>query len=173
MPPRPRPERSTRPQWNGRDFYACFGERSDRRRWEDARRYGFVAGGGAPWYWRTLLQLRPGHRVFTHIPKVGYVGVGEVVAPAVEVHDFHVRIGGREVPILDAPLVATGMASGADDHAQAERLVRVRWLDSVPRDEAFWADGLFGNQNTVCKLRHEQTLHQVAAWFDVDVEPAD
>lgn len=132
-----------------------------------------MSGGGGRWYWRTLLQLRPGHRVFVHIPQVGYVGVGEVTAPAVEVSDVHVVHEGRRVPLLSAPLVAEQMGEDTGDPERAERVVRVRWLDTVPREDAFWVPGLFGNQNTCCRLRHEPTLHQVAAWFDVEVPDPD
>jgi hypothetical protein len=45
--------------WNQRDIYISFGH-GDSRRWEDARRYGFVAGGGDPWYSRTLNSLKEG-----------------------------------------------------------------------------------------------------------------
>jgi hypothetical protein len=34
--------------WNGRDFYISFGD-GNSRRWEDALKYGFVAGGGKRW----------------------------------------------------------------------------------------------------------------------------
>src|SRR3954454_23364290 len=75
-----------REDWNGRDFYYSAGE-GDRRRWPDMARYGFVSAGGGRWYSRTLRALRPGHRVWAHIPRVGYVGVGEVLAPVVPVGD--------------------------------------------------------------------------------------
>src|SRR3954452_18809299 len=76
--------RGKRSQWNGRDFYYSAGE-GDRRRWPDMVRYGFVSAGGGRWYSRTLRALEPGHRVWAHIPRVGYVGVGEVTAPVAPV----------------------------------------------------------------------------------------
>lgn len=39
----------------------------------------------------------------------------------------------------------------AADDDEAEYLAPVRWLHTVPREEAFSEVGLFGNQNTVCK----------------------
>jgi len=66
--------------WNGTDFYVSFGE-GDHRSWEDARKFGFVSGGGGRWYSKTLEALQPGHRVFACVPGEGYVGVGEVLAP--------------------------------------------------------------------------------------------
>src|SRR3954449_13608625 len=59
------------------DFYYSAGE-GDRRRWSDMVRHGFISAGGGRWYSRTLRALSPGDRVWAHIPKVGYVGVGVV-----------------------------------------------------------------------------------------------
>lgn len=74
--------RKPRPPWNKQDFYVAFGESDDpnhdRRRWEDAVKYGFISAGGGLWFSRTLEQLFPGARVFVYIPKTGYVGVGTV-----------------------------------------------------------------------------------------------
>ena len=155
------------------DYYVTFGERTARRRWEDARRYGFVSAGGGWWYSRTLFKLAAGDRVWVLIPKVGYVGVGEVVAGAVRVDDFTVEVDGEEVSILNAPLEATRMHVGRDDHEQSEYLVRVRWLDTVDREDAVWVPGMFGNQNTVCLLRHEFTRDVLDQHFSAPLEPAD
>jgi hypothetical protein len=70
------------PLWKGQDFFVSFGESDSlahgRRRWEDAVRSGFISAGGGSWFSRTLDQLFAGARVFVHIPKLGYVGVGIV-----------------------------------------------------------------------------------------------
>jgi hypothetical protein len=67
-----------RENWNGQDFYVSFGDGLGRS-WEDAMKYGFISGGGGKWYSRTLSQLFIGARVFVCLPKLGYVGVGEVL----------------------------------------------------------------------------------------------
>jgi hypothetical protein len=90
--------------WNGRDFYVSFGEDA-RRNWDDAKIYGFVAAGGGAWYSKSLQQLKPGHRVFTYIPKGsgvgGYVAVGEVTGEAMLAKDFEVHQNGAARPYLD------------------------------------------------------------------------
>ena len=77
-PDAPPTEPSTRAarknDWNG-EFYVSFGE-GDHRSWNDARKYGFVSGGGGEWYVGTLRMLEPGNRVWVNIPGTGYVGVG-------------------------------------------------------------------------------------------------
>jgi hypothetical protein len=146
--------------WNGTDFYVSFGE--PRRDWEDARRFGFISGGGKRWYWRTLEQLDPGHGVFVCIPGTGYVGIGEVVTPAVPINDFRVTVDGAEVPLLSAPgFRSTDMGEFADDPERSERVVAVKWLKTVSRDQAIWEKGMFANQNTACALRSSFTRERV------------
>src|SRR3954468_13482361 len=73
-----------------------------RRRWEDARRFGFVSGGGGPKWTRRLRELLPGDRVYVHVPVAGphgYVWIGEVAEAAVPAEDF--LVNGSS--ILDRP----------------------------------------------------------------------
>jgi hypothetical protein len=140
--------RGKREEWNGRDFYYSAGE-GDRRRWADMVRYGFVSAGGGRWYSRTLRALRPGHRVWAHIPRVGYVGVGET-------------------GLLESELEAPAMDRHAGDPDRREYVVRVRWVASVEREEAFWIPGLYANENSVTKLRDSWTLQRLREVFGVE-----
>jgi hypothetical protein len=147
-----------RAPWNGRDFYYSAGE-GDRRRWPDMVRYGFVSAGGGRWYSRTLRALEPGHRVWAHIPRVGYVGVGEVTAPVAPV---------VETGLLDEDLEAPAMDRALDDPERREYAVRVRWLVTVACEEAFWIPGLYANENSVTKLRDSWTLQRLCEAFGVE-----
>jgi hypothetical protein len=164
--------RKNRPPWNKQDFYVSFGESQDpvhdRRRWEDAIKYGFISAGGRRWFSRTLEQLFPGARVFVCIPKTGYVGVGTVTETSQRVSDFKVEVDGRTVPILEAPLAATKMDKGADEPERSEYLVRVDWIKTLPRDQAIWEKGMFANQNSAAKLRHQFTLERLTEAFDLE-----
>src|SRR5207253_1395792 len=106
------------------------------RRWTDMVRHGFVSAGGGRWYSRTLRALEPGHRVWAHIPRVGYVGVGDVTEPVVAID---------ETGLLDARLEAPAMDRHLGDPDRREYAVRVRWAVTVPREEAFWIPGLYAN----------------------------
>lgn len=161
--------RRKQPPWNGRDFYVSFGD-GDRRNWDDASRYGFIAGGGGTWYSQTLKNLLPGHRVFVHIPQTGYVGVGEVTAEAVPVGRFVTAVDGESRPLLELPLRASRMAEGKDDPDLAEWVVAVRWLARRSREEAFWEKDLFASQHTACKLRQPFTIERLTEHFDLDPE---
>ena len=90
-----------------------------------------------------------------------------VIEPAVRVNDFEVDLDGKRVPILQAPLQAANMGEDADDAEQSEYLVRVRWLDTRPREHpaVSGGQGLFANQNVVAKLRHPSTLQRLRESF--------
>jgi hypothetical protein len=153
--------------WNGVDFFVAVGE-SQHRNWDDMRRYGFVSAGHGDKYRRAMSNLFEGARIWAAIPGTGYVGVGQVTAPAVGVDEFEVEIDGRALPILQAPLKAANMGEDADDLEQSEYLARVRWIDTRPRDQAFWEKGMFANQNVVAKLRQPFTLQRLAEVFAAD-----
>lgn len=155
--------------WNG-EFYVSFGDGMGRN-WEDARRYGFISGGGGRWYSKTLNQLQKGDRVWVNIPKTGYVGVGIVEAPAVKIDEFKVTTEQGEVPLLEAPIKADYHKEWINDEDRAEYIVRVRWLRDVPIAQAKSELGFFGNQNTVCKPmtpKWNHTVERLKTLFRVD-----
>ncbi|MGZ3356034.1 MAG: hypothetical protein ACXVBO_14415 [Isosphaeraceae bacterium] len=164
-----RVSRKKRP-WNGRDFYISFGiNEGDPRRWEDARRLGFISAGGGAWYSRTLNALELGNRVFVHIPGEGFVGVGEVIESAQPVSDFMVSVNGNEMPILQDPeLKATNMGHDVGDPDNDEYVVRVKWLTTHTREDAFWEHGLFANQNSAVKLRDGHTIKRLEEHFGLE-----
>jgi hypothetical protein len=168
---RGRRSKRTRRAWNGRDFYVGFGI-GGTRSWDDAREYGFISGGGGPHYSRPLNRLEPGHRVFVHIPKSGYVGVATVTESAQPVKDFTVEVDSKQTPLLDLPLKAN-MAYDVDDSEKCEYVVRVRWLKALDPSEAYWETGLFANQTTACRLTNQFTLDKLYQRFDIRQDDND
>lgn len=138
-----------REPWNG-EFYACFGH-SETRDWEEGRRYGFIAAGGGSWYSNTLNLLSVGDRVWVKAPGYGFVGVGEVTGPREPITEF--RISTSEGERLASELLTGGSYHSEfnNDPERMEYLLPVRWLHTVPLDQAVNEIGMFGNQNTVCK----------------------
>jgi hypothetical protein len=152
--------------WNG-EFYVSFGD-DETRSWEDARKYGFVSAGGGSWYSRTLNLLKPGNRVWVRIPKLGYVGVGIVESEAIPASEFEVEQDGRPISIFDIGTSATyGAKANAEDQ---EYFIKIKWLKTLSRADAYDELGFFGNQNSVCKptvARWRNTVDHLKEKFNV------
>lgn len=134
--------------WNG-EFYCSFGP-NEYRPWEDAVRYGFISGGGGPWYSRTLQLLNPGDRVWVKVPGSGFVGVGLVTGRLLPAKDFRVRTSNGDVPLYEVPTKGE-YNWGLDDLENCEYFVPMEWAQTVELNDAFKEVGLFGNRNTVCR----------------------
>lgn len=173
-PAEPRKSRSAskvRP-WNGRDWYCSVGSGLGEDRWTTARRYGFVGAGGGAWFSKPLRNLQPGHRVFAYVGGAGYVGVGKVIAPVVRLRDLVADLDGGSVKVVDQPDLPNGLRERAHDVDDdiTEWTVPVRWLGSVPVEEAINARGLFAKQHSACRLTDENTIAYVAEAFGVGEE---
>jgi hypothetical protein len=135
--------------WNG-EFYCSYGH-SETRSWSDAVEFGFICGGGGPWYSKTLQLLSPGDRVWVKVPGTGFVGVGRVTGRSQPAASFRVATPNGERPILDVATRGNYHREFLNDPERCEYFVPVRWLQTVPLEKAVQEIGLFGNQNTVCK----------------------
>ena len=130
--------------WNG-EYYVNFGA-DQTRIWDEAVKFGFISGGGGPWYSNSLRMLAPGDRVWVKIPGAGFVGVGRVSGS---------RVSAKEFMIDDRP--ALEVMSGnyhrefVDEPDRAEYFVPVVWEKTLPASKAVQEVGMFGNQNTVCR----------------------
>lgn len=138
--------------WNG-EYYVSYGAGAERS-WEEARRYGFICGGGGLWYSRTLQMLQPGDRVWVNVPGTGYVGVGRVIGRRRSADDFTVTDDeGLERPALDVLTEGGYHRQYRSDPEMCEYFVPVRWDRTLPIEQAIRRIGLFGNQNTVAAPR--------------------
>lgn len=158
---------SPKEPWNG-EFFVSFGD-DEQRSWDDARKYGFISAGGGVWYSRTLNLLKPSNRIWVRIPKVGYVGVGIVESSAIPAGEFEVEENGQLKSILE--IKSSAKYGSRVDTEEQEYFVKVRWLNSVSRSEAYDELGFFGNQNSVCKPtveRWRNTVDQLKQKFDID-----
>lgn len=156
-----RSEAKAKAPWSGL-WYVNTGE-GPHRSWEDMRRYNFISAGGGERYSGPLQRLGPGDRIVAYKKGAGYVGYGTVTAPSVIVNDFQTANG----PLLSQPLAQSGMAEYKDDPTRAEYVVGVDWIKAVPITEAKRFDGMFANQNVVCKLRDPKTIEFLREQFGV------
>ncbi len=150
--------------WSGL-WYVNVGE-GPHRSWEDMRRYGFIAAGGGEKYSGPLNRLHSGDRIVSYQKGAGYVGYGIVTAAAVIAHEFQTKNG----PLFEQPLTQPGMLRPGEDVTRAEYAVGVDWIKTVPVAEAKRFDGMFANQNIVCKLRDLKTIDFLRAQFGISLE---
>lgn len=161
--------RKSREPWNGFDWYVSFGDEADGRSWDDAARYGFVSAGGGAWHSGTLKALPTGARVFVHIPKHGYVGVGTVTGEAMPFDRAEVQVDGTTSLLADFPLQGSYQhRDGGDTEESAEYIVPVDWHSTKTKDQAFWKQGMFANQHSACRLSNQFTIEQVSAFFGIE-----
>ena len=158
----------TREPWNGSDWYVSFGDEPTGRQWVDGMKYGFVSGGGGKKYSQTLKNLPLGARIFTYIPKIGYVGVGTVTGEAQRFDETTVIVDGIETKLTDLALAGNYRHDGDEDDDNAEWAVPVEWTRAVPRDQGVRKTGLYANQNTATKMRSQFTIEHLTAAFGLD-----
>lgn len=167
-------QRSTKAAWNGLDWYVSFGMEDATRSWDDARRYGFVSAGGGEWYSRSLRKLPVGARIFVYVPGHGYVGVGTVTGTAQPAFEAVLTENGEARSFSQLDLTGhygLGQAAVAQDGADMnEYIIPVSWQRTTDLPAAFWLKGLFANQNSACKLRHELTISEVSKAFNLTTE---
>ena len=141
-------------------FFFMFGNPS-RRRWEDARAYGFVSAGGGKRWSSPLDRLAPGDEVFVRVPDKGYVGIGTVLAERTPITDFKVEYDGVSRPLLEAPLISPGLDRHLGDPERMEYVVPVRWQSTVPEARAYTRPHLFSKRTTVWPLDDESAVAEI------------
>ena len=113
--------------------------------------------------------LKPTDRIWVRIPREGYVGVGIVESAAIPASEFEVQNDGNTVSILDIKTSANyGARVNTDDQ---EYFVKIKWLKTLSRSEAYDELGFFGNQNSVCKptaARWRSTVDHLKDKFKVN-----
>ena len=158
---------SKRAPWNGVDWYVSFG---GDRPWEDARRFGFVSAGGGKFYSQTIRSLQIGARIWVNVTGTGFVGVGNVIGPATRFKDARVHVGDELAPLTSQPLTGNYRHQSDEVDENAEWVVPVDWITTIPESDAYWEKGMFASQHSACKLRQEFTLERLAQRFGIDEE---
>ena len=143
--------------WNG-EFYVSFGEGKERH-WTDAQRYGYIAAGGGAWYSKTLDTLEVGGRIWVNVPGQGYVGVGIVLDKAKPITEFRLAdSSGKKVLITE---LLKDIPSPEKPNDLLEYYVPVKWIKTVPLNQAVKELGFFGNQNSAARPRAQKWNHTI------------
>lgn len=154
-----RSEAKAKAPWSGL-WYVNTGD-GPHRSWDDMRAYHFICAGGGERFSGPLNRLSPGDKVFAYQKGAGYVGYGVVTSGSVIVDEFQTKDG----PLLEQPLVQKAIARSGADPTTAEYAVGVDWIKAFSANEAKRFEGMFANQNIVCKLRDPKTIEFLLAQF--------
>jgi hypothetical protein len=147
-------------------YYVNVGEGWSRN-WDDCRRYGFLSAGQGVQWSEPMKTLSKGDLVVAYLKGKGYVGIGIVKEKAVSASHFR----HNHKSLHDLKLVEPGILTNYNN-ANAEFLVKVKWLKSFPREEAKWQSGkgLFTSQQIVARLRNQtKTIKFLEKEFGVDI----
>ena len=104
--------------------------------------------------------LSPGDRVWVNIPHTGYVGVGIVRSEVQQAKDVRFTVDGQQVGFSSLQTQGDYLYSN-DDPVNAEYVVLVDWLKTIPEAQAVREIGFFGNQNSVCRPRDQKWVYTV------------
>jgi hypothetical protein len=111
--------------------------------------------------------LSKGDTVVAYLKGWGYIGVGVVREKAVG--PYHFRHNHKS--LKDLKLVEPGIFNNYNND-KTELLVKIKWLQSFPREEAKWKrnSGLFTTQQIVARLgNHPKTIRFISKTFGVDL----
>jgi hypothetical protein len=102
------------------------------------------------------------------IPKSGYVGVGIVTEKTVPVKGVTFIIDDEKVKMSALNLRATNMFHDVENPDKCKYIVKVKWLKTVPKEEAYWIKGLKANQNSAYKLTSQYTIDKVSEYLKLE-----
>jgi len=147
-------------------YYVNVGE-GQHRNWDDCRRFSFLAAGQGVQWSVPLKSLSKGDVVVAYLKRKGYVGVGIVKEKAINVANFrHNRKSLRDFELVQPDIFHNY------ENDKADFLIKVKWLKSVPRNEAKWKSGigLFTTQKIVARLSGQtKTINFVQKSFELDL----
>lgn len=138
------------------------------RSWDDCRRFGFVAAGGARNWSEQLERLQPGDVIAAYQRQCGFLGVGIVRERAVPVKQFRYR----SKQIQQSDLTEPRLFEGSDDPERTQYLVAVEWCKSISKPGHFRKNaGLYTPQRVVASLASRRVTRQfIENEFGVSLE---
>jgi len=150
--------------WTGYYFVNTgISDKTDKRKWEYNLKYSFISAGGGNRWINAIKRLKENDKIFAYIKKVGYVGYGIVKEEAVIVKDY--TINGKK--IIDELPDGHPWKNQIEPYKD-EWIVKVDWKKIFNENEAKTYDGIFANQNVVCKLNNRETFNYLVKEFQID-----
>ncbi len=156
-----RATRKARGPWTG--YYYTTGGTEESRPWEDMRQYSFITASGGRRYMRALARLSVGDEIFYYQVNIGYLGYGVVTTERQPADEFVLSDGRRLVDVVPKPY----LTDAAGDPDKQAYVVGIVWKKTFDRSNAKSFQGIFANQNIVCKIYSQETVDFLTDAFDV------
>ncbi|MBB4212774.1 hypothetical protein EV659_1172 [Rhodothalassium salexigens DSM 2132] len=157
-----RATRKARGPWSGY-YYLTGGSEADRR-WEPMRKHGFFSAHGGRFYTDKLGNLSEGDQVFYYQKGNGYLGYGIVTHEKMPADQFVLEDGRKLVDVAEEDY----LKANADDADLACYVVGIDWKKTFPVSEPQSFNGIFANQNVVCKIYQQETADFLAEKFGAE-----
>jgi len=157
-------EKKRKQNWTGVYFVNTGIADGRSRNWELNLKYGFISAGGGNRWINSIKKLKKGDKIFAYTKKIGYVGYGIVEEEAVIVKEY---MFGNKKMIDDLPNDHTW--KGTKESDKDEWIVRVDWIKTFDENNAKTFNGIFANQNVVCKLNDKDTFYYLMKEFQIDI----
>lgn len=123
-------------------FYYYNVGQDEHRNWDDYRKFGFISAGQGRRFRDAMLGFNEGDMIAAYLKGRGFVGIGKILTRARMIRG--VNIDGT--PLLTLPLTAPKMSDHSEDKERSEYVCRVKWVASLPGEQAKWQSGLYTGQ---------------------------
>lgn len=148
-------------------YYYNVGE-GPHRNWDDYLKFGFISAGQGRRWRDAMLGFQKGDVVAAYLKRYGFVGIGKVLEPARRFRDIEIR-GKR---LIDLELTCPNMRENSDDAENSEYVALVKWIKTVPRNEARWKAnaGLYTTTHVRASLdKQPETIDFLDKEFGLDI----
>jgi hypothetical protein len=114
-------------------YYYNVGE-GPHRNWDDYVEFGFISAGQGTRWRDAMLGFNPGDAFAAYLKRHGFVGIGQITAPAKMIRDVQIK----NKRLLDLPLRCQNMDDNCNNTDLSEYVCLVKWIKTVSREDAKW-----------------------------------
>lgn len=111
------------------------------------------------------LPFNVGDIFAAYLKRKGFVGIGQITERARPIRE--VKANGR--PLISLPLQCKNMADNIDSDEKCEYVALVKWMKSVPKEEAKFKSGIYTTTHVRASLDNQFKTHSyLEEAFDVN-----
>ncbi|OGX08029.1 MAG: hypothetical protein A2Z88_07810 [Omnitrophica WOR_2 bacterium GWA2_47_8] len=140
---------------------------SIHRNWDDYQEFGFISAGQGTRWRDSILGFNECDIFIAYFKRRGFVGIGRILQKAKMIRN--ILIQGK--PLLELNLKCKRMSDNSNNEQKSEYVCLVKWVKTVPRNEAKWKSGLFTSQHVRSSLDAQpDTIGFIEEQFKVKIK---